>query len=113
MLNGWRIKHGGTVDRRRSGIGATIAPVWIPRTGTVVIMGRTIAGKATTATHVTRLIPGTAATGETIAIKEIIATIGANAAVADDTGQAGVIDPRPRLDGALHSSTGSSPAASG
>jgi hypothetical protein len=99
MLKGWRIKHGGTVDRRRSGIGAPVAPVWIPPTGTVAIVGRTIAGKATTATHVTRVIPGTAATGETIAIKEIIATISAKEAVADDTGQAGVMNHRPRLDG--------------
>jgi hypothetical protein len=86
MLNGWRIKHVGTVDRRRSATGATIAPVWIPPIGTVAIMGRTIAGAATTATHVTRAIPGTAATGATIPIKEIIATIGAEEAAGDDTG---------------------------
>jgi hypothetical protein len=92
MLNGWRIKHAGTADRRRSVTGATIALASIRPTGTVVIMGRTIAGAATTATRATRVIPVTAATGATIATSEIIAsneitaTISAEKALGDDTG---------------------------
>lgn len=74
---GSRIRHAGTVDRRRSITGATIAPASIRPTGTVVIMGRTIAGAATTATRATRVIPVTAATSATIATSEIIATISA------------------------------------
>jgi hypothetical protein len=44
MLNGWRIKHAGPGDRGRSVTGTTIALAWIPPTGTVAIMDRTIAG---------------------------------------------------------------------
>jgi len=80
MLNGSRIRHAGTVDRRRSVTGTTIAPASIRPTGPVVIMGRTIAGAAITATRATRVIPVTAATGATsvtIATSEIIATISA------------------------------------
>jgi hypothetical protein len=86
MLNGWRIKHAGTADRRRSVTGTTIAPVWIRPTGAVVIMDRTIAGAATTATRATKVIPVTVATGATIPIKEVIATISAEKAAGDDVG---------------------------
>jgi hypothetical protein len=86
MLNGWRIKHAGTADRRRSVTGTTIARVWIRPTGTVAIMGRTIAVAATTATHGVRVFPVTAAIGATIPIKEITATTLATKALGDDTG---------------------------
>ena len=33
MLNAWRIKHGATVDSRRSVTGEIIAPGWILPTG--------------------------------------------------------------------------------
>jgi len=63
MLNGWRIKHAGPGDRGRSVTGTTIALAWIPPTGTVAIMDRTIAGAAITVPSATRAIPATAATG--------------------------------------------------
>ena len=83
MLNGWRIKHAGTADRRRSVTGATIALVWIRRTGPAAIMDQIIAGAATIATSATMVIRATAATGATIAINEIIATISAKEALGD------------------------------
>ena len=85
MFNDWRIKHAGMDDRRRSVTGTTIAPAWIRPTGTVVIMGRTIADAATTAIRAMRVIPVTVVTGATIPIKEIIATIHAEKAVRDQT----------------------------
>jgi hypothetical protein len=86
MLNGWRIKHAGTDDHRRSVTGTTTAPVWIRPTGTVAITGRTIADAATTAIRGVRVFPVTAAIGATIPIKEITATLRAKKALGDDTG---------------------------
>jgi len=91
MLNGWRIRHAGMAECRRSATGATIVPVWILPTDTVAIMDRTIAGAAITVTRATRAIPETAVTGAPIPIKEIIPTIGAEKVAGDDTGKVGVI----------------------
>src|SRR5882724_2232389 len=74
MLNGWRIKHAETVDRRRSVTGATIAPGWTLPTG---IVDRTIASAATTATRATTVFRAAAAIDVTIPTNEIIATIAA------------------------------------
>jgi hypothetical protein len=73
MLNGSRTKRVGTVDRRMSVTGTTIAPGSILPTGT--------AGGATTAiraTKVFRAIAATEVTEVTIATGEIIGTIGAD-----------------------------------
>src|SRR5437868_5267619 len=76
MLRGWRIKHVGTVDRRRSATGTTIAPGSILPTGTT--------GGAPTAIRATKVFRAIAATEvtiatvETIATNEIIGTIGAD-----------------------------------
>ena len=88
MLNGWKTKHVGTVDHRRSITGATTAQGWRVPTGTVAIIltetGATIAVGTTTAIRATKVIKGLpaigkaiAATGVTIATNEIIATINA------------------------------------
>src|SRR5690348_886960 len=91
MLNDWIIKHAGTAaDCRRSATGTTIALAWTPATGTVAIMGRTIAGDRTlasgtiTVTSATRVIRMTATIGVGIPIKEIIAPISAEDAIGDD-----------------------------
>ena len=82
MLNGWRTKHAGMVDLKRSVTGATIVPGWTLPTGTVAIMGgavidRTIAIEATTAVSGTRVIRAIALPDVTIATRGIIATISA------------------------------------
>jgi hypothetical protein len=63
-------EHVGTVDRRRSVTGTTIAPGSILPTGT--------AGGATTAIRATKDFKGIAATEVTIATGEIIGTISAD-----------------------------------
>jgi len=82
MLSGWRTKHGETVDRRRSGTGATIVPGWTLPTGTVAIMdgaviNRTIAIEVTTAVSGTRVIRAIAVPDVTIATRGIIDTTSA------------------------------------
>lgn len=82
MPNGWRTKHVGTADWRRSATGATIAPGSSIPTGTVAIIGvtmigETIVGGPTTEIRGTKVFRAIAATGVTIATHEIIATIAA------------------------------------
>jgi hypothetical protein len=78
MLNDWKTKHVGTVDRRRNVTGTTIAQGYSLPTGTVAIIvteiAATIAAGTTTAISATRVTEGIAATGVTIATSEIIAT---------------------------------------
>jgi hypothetical protein len=69
MLNDSRTKHVGTVDRRRSVTGMTIAPGSILLTGT--------AGGGTTAIRETKVFKAIAAIDRTIATNEITGTIGA------------------------------------
>ena len=78
MLNAWRIKHGATVDSRRSVTGAIIAPGWILPTGIgVTVIDRAIASAATTATSATRVFRAVAAIDVSIPTNEIIATMAA------------------------------------
>jgi hypothetical protein len=80
MPSGWRTKHAGTVEWRRSATGATIAPDSSLPAGTAAIIGMTIIGEAivggpTTGIRGTKVFRAVAATGAIIAIHEIIATI--------------------------------------
>ena len=67
MLDGWRTKHVGTVNCRRSVTGTTIAPGWALPIGIVAI----IAIHAARGFRATAVI-GAIATRETIAIRETI-----------------------------------------
>jgi hypothetical protein len=69
MRNGSKTKRVGTVDRRRSVTGTTIAPGSILPTGT--------AGGGTTAIRETKVFKAIAAIDRTIATHEITGTIGA------------------------------------
>src|SRR5258707_15857724 len=78
MLNAWRIKHGATVDSRRSVTGEIIAPGWILPTGIgVAVIDRAIASAAATATSATRVFRAVAAIAVSIPTNEIIGTIAA------------------------------------
>jgi hypothetical protein len=89
MLNGCRTKHVGTVDRRRSVTGATIAQGYSLPTGAVAMIVReiaaTIAAGTTTAIGAIRVIKAIPATGVIIATNEIIATISAENLTATQT----------------------------
>jgi hypothetical protein len=67
MLNDWKTKHGGTVDRRKSVTGATIAQGWGLSIGTMAIILDTAAMPtdiaATIAVRATKVIKVIAATG--------------------------------------------------